>query len=74
MKTEFATYVGDRIRTVRARNGVTQRELAEDAGISVSFLSEVENGKRCVSLVKAVNIAHALGVPLSCLLPERNRS
>jgi transcriptional regulator with XRE-family HTH domain len=69
MKTPFAQYVGHRIRTIREGNGMKQRELAEDAGVSVSFLSDVENGKRYVSLVNAVNIAHALGVPLSNLLP-----
>jgi hypothetical protein len=36
--------------------------------VSVSFLSEVENGKRSVSLINAVNIAWALGVPLSALV------
>ncbi len=72
MKSNFAVYVGVRIKTIRTRNKLTQAELAKDAGVSVSFLSDVENGKRSVSLVNAVNIAYVLGVPLSYLLPERH--
>ena len=69
MKTTFSQHVGNRIRTIRKRMRLTQKELAEDSGLSVSFLSDVENGKRSVALVRAVNIAHALGVPLAYLLP-----
>jgi HTH-type transcriptional regulator, competence development regulator len=66
----FTQRFGANVRSMRANKRLSQRELAEDAGLSVSFLSEVENGKRNVSLVNAVNIAHALGVPLSYLLPR----
>lgn len=70
MKTGISEYFGDRIKAVRRIKALSQKDLAADAGISVSFLSEVENGKRSVSLINAVNIAYALGVPLSALLPR----
>jgi transcriptional regulator with XRE-family HTH domain len=70
VRNNFATYVGARIVAARTRLGLTQRALAADAGLSVSFLSDVENGKRSVSLANAVKIAGALGVPLSLLVPR----
>lgn len=70
MKTTFAGEVGSRIRSIRERLRVTRKELAEDAGISVGYLAEVEKGNTSVSLIKVVNIAWALGVPLSYLLPR----
>jgi transcriptional regulator with XRE-family HTH domain len=38
--------LGKRIGSCRERLGWTQKRLAEEAGISVTFLSELENEKR----------------------------
>jgi len=65
--SEFAKEFGRRVKRFRELKKLTQKELAEDAGLSVSYLSEVENGKRSVSLIKAVNLAYVLDVPLVCL-------
>lgn len=70
MKTPFAEHVGAEIARLRRAKGLTQKELAEDAGVSPSYLGEVEGGRHQLSLIKAVNIAWALGVPLSYLLPR----
>jgi transcriptional regulator with XRE-family HTH domain len=39
---------------------MTQKQLADKAGISVTFLSEVENGKRNISMGKLLSIADEL--------------
>jgi len=52
--------MGKRIAQLREANGMTQRQLADRAGISVTFLSEVENGKRNISMGKLVSIAEEL--------------
>ena len=44
--------VGDRIKARRLELGWTQDVLAEKAGISKSFLSDLENGKRSVGADK----------------------
>ena len=59
---------GKRVSTVRERRGWTQRELAERAQISVTFLSEVENGKRNVSSEVLLRVADALGASLDYLM------
>ncbi len=59
---------GDRIRTIRGQQNWTQEELAEAAGISKSFLSDIENGKRNISSESALKIADALGISLDYLI------
>ena len=63
--------VGDRIRKRRVELGWTQDQLAEKAGISKSFLSDLENGKRSVGADKLLDIARALGVSLDYLMTGR---
>lgn len=52
--------MGKRIAQLREDSGKTQKQLADKAGISVTFLSEVENGKRNISMGKLLSIADAL--------------
>ena len=59
---------GDRIRAIRGQQNWTQEELAEAAGISKGFLSDIENGKRNISSESALKIADALGISLDYLI------
>lgn len=59
---------GDRIRGARERRKWTQEQLAEAAGISKGFLSDIENDKRNISSGSALKIADALGISLDYLL------
>jgi transcriptional regulator with XRE-family HTH domain len=52
--------VGERIRQVRELRGLTQEKLANEAGISKGFLSEVENKGRNLSLDVLLRIATVL--------------
>ncbi len=48
--------------------GITKYELADQAGISISFLSDLTNGKANPSLKIMESIAQALNEPLPALL------
>lgn len=48
----------------RQTQGLTQHELAERAGISLSMVSKIEQGTRTPSLVMMRSLAAALGIPL----------
>ena len=48
--------------------GMTKQDLAERAGISISFLSDLTNGKANPSLKIMQSIAEALNTPLPLLL------
>jgi transcriptional regulator with XRE-family HTH domain len=55
---------GDRIREARKRRGMTQRELADAAGLSLSAVKKIEQGTLGqMRLETAHNIAKVLGVP-----------
>ena len=51
-----------------ADNKMSKHQLAERAGMSVSFLSELTNGKANPSLKMMESIATVLGTPLPALL------
>lgn len=48
--------------------GMTKQELSSRAGVSISFLSDLTNGKANPSLRVMESIANALDVPLPTLL------
>ena len=60
--------LGSRIRETRRSLGLSQFELAEDASISVTYLSYIENGKKSLSLDTLVRIATALNTTVDYLL------
>ncbi|MHB8977487.1 MAG: helix-turn-helix domain-containing protein [Trichloromonadaceae bacterium] len=55
------------LRLIEER-GITKHDLAEEAGVSVSFLSDLTNGKANPSLKIMEAIAKALETPLPALL------
>ncbi|SER68846.1 helix-turn-helix transcriptional regulator [Rhizobium sp. NFR03] len=57
-----------RIRSFRAYRGMTATELAEQAGISQPYLSEIEAGKKTGSVDVLRRIAKALRVDLDDLV------
>lgn len=61
--------IGSRVSSLREYRGWIQRELAERAGISVTFLSDVENDKpKSVSADVLFRLARALGTSLDYLM------
>ena len=67
---DFLRAFGERIRGERARRGMSRRLLAQHAGISERYLTQLESGKGNVSLLLLRQVASALGLPLSRLLED----
>src|ERR1700692_3930315 len=61
-------HLGQAIKFCRQQRDLTQPQLAERAGISPSYLSVLERGKRDPSFSMIEKIARALDVPLSLLV------
>lgn len=59
---------GARVRTVRRQIGLTQEELAEQVGISASFLGHIERGTRVASLETLVALCNTLNISPMYLL------
>ena len=61
---------GDTFRILRQQRGLTLQDVATRSGLSRSYLSEIENGKKQPSVKALEAIAAALNVSLKVLLPE----
>jgi len=59
---------GGRIRELRRKAGLTLQALADEAGISVGFLSQVERDKATPSLGTLASLAAALGVEVDVFI------
>ncbi|MGI8632013.1 MAG: helix-turn-helix transcriptional regulator [Solirubrobacterales bacterium] len=59
-----AKALGDAIRTRRKAAGLTQGELADAAGTSLRFVSEVERGKPTARLQGVLSLLAELGLEL----------
>jgi DNA-binding XRE family transcriptional regulator len=64
----FYRQFGQRVRYLREACGLTQEELARQLPLDRGYLSEIENGKRRVSLQIAHRLAQVLNVSLDSLL------
>lgn len=60
--------VGERLRAIRKKQGLTQEQLAEMAGISPQHCSGIETGSAKVSLPTLVQICNALGTSMDVVL------
>ncbi len=74
----FLHQLGERLRELRRNRGLTLGQLAEQAGVTTGFISQLENGKNSPSLMTLRRITEALGVPFSDLFapepaPETDR-
>ncbi len=71
MPAEFANRIIDGenpLRVWRQFRGVSSKDLAEQAGISVAYLSEIETGKKDGSISAMKRIADALKLTLDDLV------
>ncbi|MBX9699992.1 MAG: helix-turn-helix transcriptional regulator [Acetobacteraceae bacterium] len=57
------------VRVWRERRGITQSALAETAGVGVSYLSEIESGRKPGSVAALRKLAGALRLALDDLVP-----
>lgn len=65
----------ENIRKYRTLNSMTLQELAEEADISVSFLCDLESGKKWGTLETMAKISKALRIkPYQLLLPEEDKN
>ncbi len=60
--------IGARIKKARLDSGMTQGQLAEAVGISVSFLSNIEVGRQAMNVRTLLAISNALNVSADWLL------
>jgi len=64
-----AQIVGQRIKHYRKMKSLTQKELAAEIGVVSSFIANIEQGQKGISLDKLVDICRCFNIGLSDLLP-----
>lgn len=67
MKSE-SEKLGNNLKRIRTKKGVTQGNIARSLGVSRSFVSNIENGKTNPTLATISKLAKALGIPSDELL------
>ena len=60
--------IGARLKQARLAKNMTQAQLAETAGISVSFLSYLENGHQVMNIQTLIDLLDVLNVSADWLL------
>jgi transcriptional regulator with XRE-family HTH domain len=65
--------LGERVRELRRRRGLTLEELAERSGVSRAMISKLERGEKNPTLVVAAKLAEGFGVTLSQLVGMEER-
>jgi transcriptional regulator with XRE-family HTH domain len=72
--TEIDRSIGDRVRTLRSREGLTLDALAERSGVSRAMLSRVERGESSPTAQLLNRICGGLDVTLSALFAAADQS
>lgn len=62
--------LGDRIKEVRKKKGLTQEELAELLDISVEFVSQIERGLKLPSMQVFIRLVEVLNASADYLLRD----
>ena len=72
---DMRVLVGENVRRIRLRRGLTQEQFAEQSGFSQQYLSTLERGRRNPSIVTIYELASALGVShLELVRPKRAKA
>jgi XRE family transcriptional regulator, aerobic/anaerobic benzoate catabolism transcriptional regulator len=64
------TCVGERVRSARARMGLSRRVLAERSGVSQRYLAQLESGQGNISIALLLRVADALDFRIEWLVAE----
>ena len=70
MQEEIRVAYGKAVRAIRQNKKISQEELGDLCGLHRTYISDIELGKRNVSLENIDKIAHALQVKKSELFVE----
>src|SRR3989338_6683939 len=60
----YKNIVGENIRRIRQKAGITQEELALMSGLSQGYINQLESGKRNYTQKSLGLIANALSIPI----------
>jgi transcriptional regulator with XRE-family HTH domain len=62
---DIKTSIGQRIKDLRLKKGLSQEALANNAGIDRTYMTSVENGHRNISVLVLEKIIKALEISIA---------
>lgn len=62
------TKLGRTIKAIRSDLKITQKELAEKSGLTINYISLLENGKRGIGFGRLNDLAEIFGIPAELLI------
>lgn len=68
VKDRALVKLGEKVRALRDRKGISQEELAHLAGLDRTYVGGVERGERNPTILSSLKVSGALGVSLSDLV------
>ena len=66
--------IGSRVKKARLAKHMTQAQLAEAAGISISFVGNLEAGRQAMNILTLIAVSNALDVSTDWLLNNETAS
>ena len=70
IQEEANKLIGETLKAIRKRSGITQKELAHRLHATQSFISAIEQGRRAIRLTEAILYSSGLGIPSQELYEE----
>lgn len=70
MANLIARAFGQRVRTLRAKKGISQEELADRCGVHRTYMGRIERGETNITLTNIHKVARGLGTSPASLLDE----
>lgn len=67
---EVRQKLGERVRALRQKRGLSQEQFAHDCGLGRSFAGSIERGERDVRITTLCKLADFFEIPLSQLLKD----
>ncbi|UXU83307.1 helix-turn-helix domain-containing protein [Mammaliicoccus sciuri] len=61
---------GQNLKRIRKDMKLTQQEMGDKIGISQNYLSDIENGKRYLSIKAVTRLAQCLGISVTKLIND----
>ena len=71
MNMDFSN-IGKRMQTTRMENKISQKEMADFLGISMNYISRLENGKTKIELKTFIKICDFLNISIYDVLNEKS--
>ena len=70
---QYIEEIGNRVRSLRAKRGMTRKSLSKHSDVSERYLAQLETGKANITLSVLWRVAEAFDIPFSEIIPDQCR-